>query len=231
MNHQFGSGSSISLMPQGTALRHFNPVQVKTMRHLIPPFHLFLDFSTCYFEKHILSKMRMHFFFPNVQLIVISRVWLYYVLVKESCLWTLSIVQCFSKTQRFRNWICFRLQVKRTRRRKQIQFPKRCVFGKQWTMDKVHKHDSFKCNTPSSGHFIIYLYYGQFNKLLFPYLSSVQVRMVQCSLQFMFSRSTKPHLTTQSHQSQLNTVHGKRSRKWEHYSPTATFWIAMSIAD
>jgi hypothetical protein len=33
--------------------------------------------------------------------------------LKESCLWTLSIVQCFFKKQRFGNWICFRLQVKR----------------------------------------------------------------------------------------------------------------------
>jgi hypothetical protein len=31
--------------------------------------------------------------------------------LEKSCLWTSSIVQCFSKTQRFGNWICFRLQV------------------------------------------------------------------------------------------------------------------------
>jgi hypothetical protein len=31
--------------------------------------------------------------------------------LKESCFWTSSIVKCFLKTQRFGNWICFRLQV------------------------------------------------------------------------------------------------------------------------
>jgi hypothetical protein len=88
--------------------------------------------------------------------------------LKDSCLWTLPIVQGFSsKTRRFGNWICFRLQVKKvaftllgTLERGSLKsfylktetdpVSETCFKKKHWTRDQVHKHDSSKCNTPSS---------------------------------------------------------------------------------
>jgi hypothetical protein len=115
---------------------------------------MFIDFVHCpvFFQKHDVSET--------------GTVSIFIVLERIMLMDFVHHTVFFSKT-RFGNWICFCLQLTLSKGPNRVgatsvlpedgtnPVPETCFWKKHWMMGKVHKHDSFKCNAPSSEPFRI----------------------------------------------------------------------------